>query len=107
MALGRGDAVALLAERSDPLELEPPFQPSAYTYAELTAAVNQLANALRSRGVKRGDVVGIFMAHVPETSIAMLACARIGAVHSVSAFSSQSYPLSVLRLTFFSRLCLL
>ena len=91
MSLGRGAQVALLAERNGVGEAAP-FQPSAYTYAELTAAVNRLANALRSRGVKKGDVVGIFMAHVPEAAVAMLACARIGAVHCVvfGGFSKEA-----------------
>ena len=53
------------------------------TYGELSQEVNQLANGLKSLGVKKGDVVTIYMPMVPEASVAMLACARIGAVHSV------------------------
>jgi propionyl-CoA synthetase len=54
-----------------------------YTYAELTAEVARFAGALRRQGVERGDRVVIYMPMVPEAVIAMLACARIGAVHSV------------------------
>ncbi len=62
------------------------------TYGQLLAAVNRLANALKKLGVKKGDRVGIYLPMLPETAIAMLACARIGAVHAVvfSAFSSQA-----------------
>ena len=62
------------------------------TYGELEKSVNQLANALKKLGVKKGDRVGIYLPMIPEAIISMLACARIGAVHSVvfSAFSSQA-----------------
>ena len=53
------------------------------SYAELHAAVQRLANGLKARGVERGDRVAIYMPLVPEAAIAMLACARIGAAHSV------------------------
>jgi acetyl-CoA synthetase len=53
------------------------------TYAELHAEVQKVANALKSLGIKRGDRVGIYMGMTPELAIALLACARIGAVHSV------------------------
>jgi acetyl-CoA synthetase len=53
------------------------------TYAELSAEVNRFANGMRSLGVERGDRVAIYMGMVPELAIAMLACARIGAPHSV------------------------
>jgi acetyl-CoA synthetase len=56
---------------------------SNITYAELKDEVCRLANALKSRGVKKGDRVTIYMPMVPEAVYAMLACARIGAVHSV------------------------
>lgn len=56
---------------------------SAITYAQLKDNVCKLANALKSRGVKKGDRVTIYMPMVPEAVFAMLACARIGAVHSV------------------------
>ena len=54
-----------------------------YTYRELQDAVAHFAGVLRGRGVVKGDRVIIYMPMVPETVIAMLACARIGAVHSV------------------------
>ena len=62
------------------------------TYAELSAEVNRLANALRARGVKRGDRVALYMPLVPELAAALLACARIGAAHSVvfGGFSAAS-----------------
>ncbi|CCF54093.1 related to acetyl coenzyme A synthetase / conserved uncharacterized protein (N-terminal fragment) [Ustilago hordei] len=59
-------------------------QPSrSFTYLELLQQVQLVAGILRHKGVKKGDAVVIYMPMVPETSIAMLACARIGAVHSV------------------------
>lgn len=63
-----------------------------FTYYELYREVNKFANALKKIGVKKGDVVGIYMPMIPETLIAMLACARIGAIHTVvfSAFSSHA-----------------
>ena len=53
------------------------------TYAEILADAQRLANALKSRGVRKGDVVGIFLPMIPEVVVAMLACARIGAPHNV------------------------
>jgi len=55
----------------------------AITYAELLADVQRLANALRARGVGKGDIVGIYLPMIPEVVVAMLACARIGAPHTV------------------------
>lgn len=62
------------------------------TYYDLYREVNEFANVVKSLGVEKGDRVGIYLPMIPETIIAMLACARIGAVHNVifSAFSSQS-----------------
>ncbi|MGE0145052.1 MAG: acetate--CoA ligase [Planctomycetota bacterium] len=62
------------------------------TYAELAAGVGRLANVLRAHGVQKGDRVCIYMPMIPETAFAMLACARIGAVHSVvfAGFSAES-----------------
>ena len=62
------------------------------TYAELHEEVCKFANGLRSLGVERGDRVAIYMGMIPELPIAMLACARIGAVHTVvfGGFSSDS-----------------
>src|SRR5262245_44618423 len=53
------------------------------TYAELHADVQRFANALKDRGIEKGDVVGIFLPMIPEVVVAMLACARIGAPHKV------------------------
>ncbi|WP_163868317.1 acetate--CoA ligase [Myxococcus eversor] len=62
------------------------------TYGELSTQVNRLANGLKSLGVKKGDRVGIYLPMVPEAAVAMLACARIGAVHSVvfGGFSTEA-----------------
>jgi acetyl-CoA synthetase len=63
-----------------------------YTYAELHAWVCRFANSLKARGVKKGDRVAIYMPMIPELAFAVLACARIGAIHSVifGGFSAQS-----------------
>jgi len=53
------------------------------TYAELLADVQRLANGLKARGIRKGDVVGIYLPMIPEVVVAMLACARIGAPHNV------------------------
>ena len=78
--------VALLWERDEPNQHVP------VTYAELATKVGQLANALRRRGVGRGDVVAIYMPVTPDTVAAMMACARIGAVHTVifAGFSAEA-----------------
>ena len=62
------------------------------TYADLHRDVQKLANALKERGIEQGDVVGIFLPMIPEVAVAMLACARIGAVHNVvfGGFSVES-----------------
>jgi acetate--CoA ligase len=82
----RGDQVALIWEGDDPAE------DKKITYRELHAEVSKFANVLKSRGVKKGDRVCIYMPMIPEASVAMLACARIGAVHSVvfGGFSPES-----------------
>ncbi|MBG0845839.1 acetate--CoA ligase [Pseudomonas chengduensis] len=73
----RGEQVAIIWEGDNPAE-------SAHiTYNKLHHNVNRLANVLKRRGVKKGDRVCIYMPMVPEAAYAMLACARIGAVHSV------------------------
>ncbi|MBT4277970.1 acetate--CoA ligase [Candidatus Falkowbacteria bacterium] len=61
-----------------------------YTYFELYEEVNKMANALRGIGIKKGDRVAIYMPNIPEIAISMLACAKIGAMHSVvyAGFSS-------------------
>ncbi len=62
------------------------------TYSELHAEVQRFANALKDLGVRKGDVVGIYLPMIPEVAVAMLACARIGAVHNVvfGGFSAES-----------------
>ncbi|ABB57382.1 acetate--CoA ligase [Synechococcus elongatus] len=62
------------------------------TYAQLHREVCQFANVLKSLGIQKGDVVGVYMPMIPEAAIAMLACARIGAVHSVvfGGFSAEA-----------------
>lgn len=74
-------------------EPEPLEEKARYlTYSDLYSQVNQFANALKKIGVKKGDRIGIYLPTIPEVIIAMLACARIGAVHAVvfSAFSSNA-----------------
>jgi acetyl-CoA synthetase len=82
----RGDQIAIIWEGDDP------SVDKKITYRELSDEVCRLANALKSRGVSKGDRVCIYMPMVPEAAYAMLACARIGAVHSVvfGGFSPQS-----------------
>lgn len=74
----RGDKVALIWEPNDPKEMA-----IRYTYRELHSNVCKMANILKSLGVKKGDRVCIYLPMIPELSFAVLACARIGAVHSV------------------------
>lgn len=74
---GRGGQTALIWEGNEP------GTSRAYTYGQLLDSVCQFANVLKEQGVKRGDRVTIYMPMVPELPIAMLACARIGAIHSV------------------------
>jgi acetyl-CoA synthetase len=73
----RGDQVAILWEGDDPKVDQ------TITYRELHAQVCKFANVLKSRGVEKGDRVSIYMPMIPQVAVAMLACARIGAVHSV------------------------
>ena len=83
----RGDKTAIIWEPNDPTE------PSIHlTYKELYEETCKFSNALREKGIKKGDRVIIYMPMVPEAAIAMLACARVGAVHSVvfAGFSSTS-----------------
>ena len=83
----RADKTAIIWEPNDPTE------PSTHlTYKELYEETCKFSNALKEKGIKKGDRVIIYMPMVPEAAIAMLACARIGAVHSVvfAGFSSTS-----------------
>ena len=71
---------------------EPEEDVKRITYAELHAEVCKFANVLKSLGIKKGDRVAIYMPMIPEAAVAMLGCARIGAIHSVvfGGFSSDS-----------------
>ncbi|MCB9031017.1 MAG: acetate--CoA ligase [Chitinophagales bacterium] len=83
----RGDQPAIIWEPNDPAEHH-----RILTYRQLYHKVNQFAHVLLNNGVQRGDRVCIYMGMVPELAIAVLACARIGAIHSVifGGFSAQS-----------------
>ena len=83
---GHGEKTAIIWEGNDP------NQSRKFSYNELLKEVSKFSNALKELGVKKGDRVCIYMQMVPELAIAVLACARIGAVHSVvfGAFSSDS-----------------
>jgi acetyl-CoA synthetase len=83
---GRGGQTALIWEGNDPSENK------IYTYAQLHAEVQKAANALKNLGIVKGDRVCIYMQMIPELVIAMLACARIGAIHSIvfGAFTADS-----------------
>jgi len=87
---GLGDQTAIVFE-GEPLPDGKP-EIATYTYHQLLEKVCQVANALKAGGVKKGDTVTIYMPMIPEAAMAMLACARIGAVHSVifGGFSAQA-----------------
>lgn len=83
----RGDKTAILFEPNDPNE------PAEHiTYRQLYERVNQFANVLKEQGIQRGDRVCIYVPMIPELAISILACARIGAIHSVvfAGFSSKA-----------------
>jgi acetyl-CoA synthetase len=82
---GRGERVAFHWRGEDGAERD-------ITYAQLLAEVERFANALKGLGVRRGDVVGIYLPMIPEVVVAMLACARIGAPHNVvfGGFSAEA-----------------
>ncbi|MFG1206126.1 acetate--CoA ligase [Xanthobacter flavus] len=82
----RGDQVAIIWEGDSPDESR------KITYRELSSEVNKLANILRNRGVEKGDRVTIYLPMIPEAAFAMLACARLGAIHSIvfGGFSPDS-----------------
>ncbi len=86
LQLARKDKAAIVWEG------EPDGETRAYTYQQLYEEVCRFANVLKKHGVKRGDRVTIYLPMIPELPIVMLACARIGAIHSVilSAFSAES-----------------
>ena len=83
---GHGDATAIIWEGNSPIE------DKRFTYSELLAEVKKCANVLKAQGIRKGDRVCIYLQMVPELAIAMLACARIGAIHSIvfGAFSAES-----------------
>ena len=83
---GHGDATAIIWEGNSPIE------DKRFTYSELLAEVKKCANVLKTQGIRKGDRVCIYLQMVPELAIAMLACARIGAIHSIvfGAFSAES-----------------
>ena len=83
---GDGDKTAIIWEGNNPSE------DKKFTYSELLFEVKKLANVLKNLGVEKGDRVCIYMQMIPELTIAMLACSRIGAVHSIvfGAFSADS-----------------
>ncbi|MDA3862759.1 MAG: acetate--CoA ligase, partial [Deltaproteobacteria bacterium] len=74
---GNGDKTAIIWEGNDPENIK------KFTYAELTEEVKKFTNVLKSKGVKKGDRLALYMPMVPELAIAMLACTRIGAIHSI------------------------
>ncbi len=82
----RGDQTAIIWEGDDPGE------DKKITYRELHSEVCKLANALKKYGAKKGDRICLYMPMVPEAAVAMLACARIGAIHSVvfGGFSAEA-----------------
>ena len=83
----RGDKVAILWEPNDPSE-----PAISYTYKELHREVCKMANLLKSKGIEKGDRICFYMPMIPELAIAVLACARIGAIHSVvfAGFSANA-----------------
>jgi acetyl-CoA synthetase len=82
----RGDQVAIIWEGDNPAE------DRKITYRELHAEVSRFANVLKAKGVKKGDRVCIYLPMIPEATVAMLACTRVGAVHSIvfGGFSPDS-----------------
>jgi len=83
----KGDVPAIIWEPNDPSE-----EGRTITYRELHEMTNQFCNALKAQGIEKGDRVIIYMPMVPEAAVAMLACARVGAIHSVvfAGFSSSA-----------------
>ena len=73
----RGQQIAIIWEGDDPADIR------RISYAELHADVCRLANAMKAKGVRRGDRVTIYLPMIPEAAVAMLACTRIGAIHSI------------------------
>jgi acetyl-CoA synthetase len=82
----RGDQVAIIWEGNTPGE------DKQFTFKQLHAEVSRFANVLKANGISKGDTVTLYMPMIPELAIAMLACARVGAVHSIvfGGFSAES-----------------
>jgi acetyl-CoA synthetase len=85
--LRRGDKTALLFEPNDPNE-----NTQKITYNELSVRVNKLSNVLKEMGIQKGDRVCIYLPMIPELAVSVLACARLGAIHSVvfAGFSASA-----------------
>ncbi|MFH1722658.1 MAG: acetate--CoA ligase [Candidatus Altiarchaeota archaeon] len=83
---GNGDKKAIIWEG------EPPGESKTYTYKELLVEVNKFANVLKDHGIVKGDRAILYLPMIPELAIAMLACARVGAIHSIvfGGFSADS-----------------
>ena len=83
----KADKTAILFEPNDPQE-----EAEHISYKELYERVNKLANVLKDQGIKKGDRVAIYLPMIPELAVSLLACARIGAIHSVifAGFSSSA-----------------
>jgi acetyl-CoA synthetase len=86
VAAGKGDQMALIWQ-GEPLD-----ESKTYTYSQLLSEVSRAANVLKNLGVKKGDKITIYLPMIPELAIIMLACVRIGAVHSIvfGGFSADS-----------------
>jgi acetyl-CoA synthetase len=86
IAAGNGNRVAIFWEGDDPNRTK------TYTYAMLSREVNKFANVLKTNGVKKGDRVSVYLPMIPELVVTALACARIGAIHSIvfGGFSAES-----------------
>jgi acetyl-CoA synthetase len=83
---GNGDKIAIIWEADEP------GQAKTYTYSELLREVNKVANGMKKLGLKKGDRVTIWLPMIPELAIIMLACARIGVIHSIvfGGFSKEA-----------------
>jgi acetyl-CoA synthetase len=86
VSAGKANELAMIWEGDEPTDIR------RLTYSEMLARVSQISNAMLASGVRKGDVVTIYMPMIPELPMTMLACARIGAIHSVvfAGFSSEA-----------------
>ena len=97
----RGEKTAFIFEPNDPNEAA-----QHISYQELYSRVSKMSNVLISHGIKKGDRVCIYLPMIPELAVAVLACARIGAVHSV-VFAGFSASAVAARIRLYFRSCLL